>query len=85
MSNQLICSITRELSRQHRFGFTFQDVVGEFPDVNPVYLTWILSEMVQKGILKIIFRNNYHIFPFNADPETSAPDGHQVAKTIIQN
>ena len=32
-----------------------------------------------------ITRDNYHIIPLNADPETYAPDGHQVAKYIMQN
>jgi len=32
-----------------------------------------------------ITRDNYHIIPLNADPETYAPGGHQVAKYIMQN
>ncbi len=32
-----------------------------------------------------ITRGNYHIIPINADPETYVPDGHQVAKYLMQN
>ncbi len=60
MSIQLSRSIIRQLTRKNSFGFRFQDVVGEFPDVNPVYLARSLSEMVRKGILKKISRNTYH-------------------------
>ncbi len=67
MWNQLSRSIIRQLSGKNSFGFTFQDVVREFPDVNPVYLPRFLSEMVRKGILKKISRNNYHMIPFNAE------------------
>ncbi len=85
MSNQLIWSIIRQFSRKNRFGFTFQDVVGEFPEKNPVYLAKILSSMVQKDVLKKISRNIYHIIPSNADPETYAPDGRQVTKYLMQH
>ena len=32
-----------------------------------------------------IARGNYHIIPFNVDPETYVLDRHQVAKYIMQN
>ena len=85
MSSQLIWSIIRQFSSENRFGFTFGDVVGDFPEKNRIYLARILAEMVDKGMLKKISRDNYHIIPFNADPETYVPDGHQVAKYIMQN
>jgi hypothetical protein len=36
-------------------------------------------------MLKKITRDNYHIIPLNADPDTYVPDRHQVAKYIMQN
>lgn len=67
------------------FGFTFQDVARVFPEKNRVHLVRILAEMVNKGMLCKITRDNYHIIPINADPETYVPDGHQVAKYLMQN
>ncbi len=68
-------SIIKQFSSSNMFGFTFQDVAREFPGKNRVYLARILAEMVDKGMLCKIARGNYHIIPFNADPET--PDAHQ--------
>ena len=85
MSSQLSWSIIKQFSSRNMFGFTFQDVVREFPQKHPVYLSRILADMVDKGMLCKITRDNYHIIPFNADPETYVPDGHQVAKYIMQN
>jgi len=66
-------------------GFRSQDVVREFPEKNPVYLASMLAGMVDKGMLCKIARDNYHIIPLNADPETYVPDGLQVAKYLMQN
>ena len=60
-------------------------MVREFLEKNRVHLARILADMVDKGMLCKITRDNYHIIPLNADPETYAPDGHQVAKYIMQN
>ncbi len=65
------------------FGFTFQDVTREFPEMNRVYLARILAEMVDKGMLFKIARGNYHIIPFNADPETHVPEWHKVSEEMI--
>jgi predicted transcriptional regulator of viral defense system len=67
------------------FGFTFQDVARAFPEKNRVHLARILAEMVNNGMLCKITRGNYHIIPVNADPQNYAPDGHQVAKYLMQN
>lgn len=85
MSSQLSWSVIKQFSSRNMFGFTFQDVVREFPEKNRIHLARILANMVEKGMLYKITRNNYHIIPFNADPETYVPDGHQVAKYIMQN
>ena len=57
----------------------------EFSEKHHVYLSRILADMVHKGMLYKITRDNYHIIPFNADPETYVPDGYQVIKYIMQN
>ena len=85
MSSQLSWSIIKQFSCRNMFGFTFQDVAREFPEKNRVYLSRILADMVEKGMLYKITRDHYHIIPFNADPETYVPDAHQVAKYLMQN
>ncbi len=44
----------------------------EFPEKNCVHLARILADMVEKGMLCKITRDNYHIIPFNADPAVLA-------------
>ena len=85
MSNQLSWSIIKQFSSRNMFGFRFQDVVREFPEKHPVYLARILADMVDKGMLCKITRDIYHIIPLNANPVSYTPDGHQVAKYLMQN
>ncbi len=85
MSSQLSWIIIKQFSSRNMLGFTFQDVAREFPEKNRVHLARILADMVDKGMLCKIARDNYHIIPFNADPDTYVPDRHQVAKYIMQN
>jgi dsRNA-specific ribonuclease len=47
----------QQFSGRNTFGFTIQDVVGEFPQKDSVYLTRILVNMVDKGILCKIARD----------------------------
>jgi predicted transcriptional regulator of viral defense system len=67
------------------YGITFKDVTREFPETNPTHLAWTLSEMVKSGMLYKVARNNYHIIPQNADPESYVPDANQVAKCLMKN
>jgi len=85
MSSRLSWNIIKHFSSRNMFGFTIQDVAVAFPENSRVHLARILAEMVNKGMLCKITRDNYHIIPFNADPETYVPDRHQVAKYIMQN
>ncbi len=85
MSSQLNWNIIKQFSGKNMFGFTFQDVVREFPEKNLVHLARTIAGMVDKGMLYKIAWNNYQIIPLNADPETYVPDRHQVAKYIMQN
>ncbi|MEN8156634.1 MAG: type IV toxin-antitoxin system AbiEi family antitoxin [Bacteroidota bacterium] len=85
MNSQLSWSIIKQFSGRNMLGFTFQDVARDFPEKNRVYLARLLADMVDKRMLYKIARDNYHIIPLNADPETYVPHGHQVAKYIMQN
>ncbi len=85
MSSQLSWTILKQFASRNSFGFTFQGVVKEFPEKNRVHLSRILADMVDKGMLYKIARDNYHIVPFNVDVETYSPDAHQVAKYLMQN
>ena len=85
MSSQLSWTIIKQFSSRNMFGFTLQDIARAFPEKNRVHLARILTEMVNKGMLCKITRGNYHIIPVNADPQNYAPDGHQVAKYLMQN
>jgi predicted transcriptional regulator of viral defense system len=78
-------NIIKHFSSKNMFGFTFQDVARAFPEKNRVHLARILAEMVNKGMLSKITRGHYHIIPINADPQTYVPNGHQVAKYLMQN
>ncbi len=85
MKSQLKWKIIKQFSSRGQLGFTFKDVVREFPDKNSVYLSRALASMVDQGMLYKITRGIYHIIPLDADPETYVPDGLQVAKYIMQN
>ena len=63
MNSQLSWKIVKQFSSRNAFGFTLQDVVREFPEKNRVYLARILIDMVDKGMLCKISRNNYLIIP----------------------
>ena len=85
MSKQLKWSIIRHFSQKNTYGISLKDVTREFPQTNPSHLAWTLSEMVKSGMLYKVSRNNYHIIPHNADPESYVPDAHQVAKCLMGN
>jgi len=61
MSSPLNWSIIKRFSGRNMPGFTLQDVAGEFPGKNRVYLANVLAEMVDLGMLCKISRNIYHI------------------------
>jgi predicted transcriptional regulator of viral defense system len=78
-------NIIKKFSSSNTLGFTLQDVSREFPEKNRVHLARILADMVDKGMLCKITRGIYHIIPVHSDPQTYVPEGHQVAKYIMQN
>jgi predicted transcriptional regulator of viral defense system len=85
MSIQLRWSIIKEFSGGNTLSFTFQDVEKLFPKKNRIFLAKVLAEMVENGLIGKVARNNYHIIPFNADPETYKPNELQVAKYLMSN
>ncbi len=80
MNSSLSWRIIRHFSQKKTFGFTLQDVVGEFPGYNRDYLARMLARMVKEKFLCKISRSIYHIIPQVADPECYRPDPLQVAK-----
>jgi hypothetical protein len=48
LSSQLSWNIFKQFSSRNMLGFTFQDVVREFPEKNRVHLARILADMVDK-------------------------------------
>ncbi len=84
MANQLNWDIIKQFSSKNKLGFSFQDVVKEFPEKNIAYLSRVLNAMVRKGMLYKIARDNYHIIPLSADPGSYVPDSHLVAKYLMQ-
>ena len=85
MSSQLKWSIIKRFLSKNSFGFSFQDVVRNFPEKDPSHLARTLTDMVGRGMLSKITRDTYLIIPPQADPETYVPDGLQVAKYIMRN
>lgn len=83
MNSHISWSIIKRFSVRKTFGFTFQDLVKEFPGMNPVHLARILSDMVDKGMLCKLPRNTFHIIPLHADPDTYVPDSPRVIKYIM--
>jgi predicted transcriptional regulator of viral defense system len=85
MKKHLSWNILKRFSMRNEPGFTLQDVSREFPGKKTVYLAKVLAEMVSMGMLCKIARNNYHIIPLNADPETYVPDSILIAKQLMHN
>ncbi len=85
MRNILIWDIIKRFSGANKDCFTFQDVLEEYPDVNKIYLSRVLSGMVEKGMLIKLVRNLYCIVPQGADSQKYIPDWHLVAKYLMRS
>lgn len=83
MNSQLSWRILNRLACINRMGFSFQDLVKEFPDNNPQHLRRVLSKMIEDGMIKRIMRNRYHIVPLQPDRDNYVPDPFQVAKYMM--
>jgi len=84
MRNIVSWDIIKRFSGSDQDCFTFQDVLFEYPDVNKIYLSRVLSGMVEKGMLIKLSRNLYYIVPPSADPQKYIPDWHLVAKYLMR-
>lgn len=76
--------IIRKFSGNDQDCFTFQDVFMEYPDKDKVYLSKVLSGMIEKGMLIKLSRNIYHTVPSGEDASTYIPDWHLVAKYLMK-
>lgn len=85
MRNIISWDIIKKFSGADQYCFTFQDVVLEYPNANRIYLSRILSGMVEKGMLIKLNRNLYYIVPSSADPKKYIPDWHLVAKYLMKS
>ena len=84
MKNLASWDIIKRFSGADQDCFTFQDVILAFPDANRIYLSRVLSGMVEKGMLIKLNRSLYHIVPSSADPKKFIPDWHLVAKYLMK-
>lgn len=84
MRSEFSWNIIKKFSGNDQDCFTFQDVVAEYPDTDKIYLSKVLSGMIEKGMLIKLRRNLYHIVPSSADANTYIPDWHLVAKYLMK-
>ena len=78
-------NIIKQFSSKSKFGFRKQDVIREYPEKHPAYLSSVLAKMVEEGMLGKLSRDHFHIIPVNKEPETYVPDRQQIAKYIMQD
>jgi len=84
MKNEFSWDIIKKFSGNDQVCFTFQDIVTTYPDTDKIYLSKVLSGMMEKGMLIKLSRNLYHIVPSSAESNTYIPDWHLVAKYLMQ-
>ena len=84
MKKKFDWDIIRKFSGNDQDCFSFPDVVNEYPESDKIYLSKILSAMLEKGMLIKISRSVYHIVPSSEDSETYIPDWHLVAKYFMK-
>jgi predicted transcriptional regulator of viral defense system len=76
-------AIIKRFSVKNKNCFRYQDVLREFPEKDPSYLSKVINAMVSKGMLLKVFRDVYYIIPLSANPENYIPESFQVAKGIM--
>jgi len=84
MRNELSWNIIKKFSSDDLDCFSYQDVVKEYSSIDKIYLSKVLSRMVDNGMLIKLSRGLYYIVPTNADAENYIPDWHLVAKYIMK-
>ena len=83
MGNRFSWDIIKKFSGEGREFFSYQDVVEAYPDKDKIYLSKVLSKMLDRGGLIKLGRGLYHIVPTSADAAHYLPDWHLVAKYIM--
>lgn len=84
MRSELSWDIIKRFSGNDQDCFSYQDIVKEYANKDNIYLSKVLSGMVDKGMLIKLSRGIYHIVPISADAENYIPDWHLVAKYIMK-
>lgn len=84
MRSELSWDIIKRFSGDNQDCFSYKDVVKEYSSKDNIYLSKVLSGMVDKGMLIKLSRGMYHIVPTSADAENYIPDWHLVAKYIMK-
>ena len=83
MKGNLSWNILKKFSGEDQEFFTYQDVVDGFPNTDKIYLSKVLSSMVEKGMLIKLNRNLYNIVPTSSDAQNYIPDWHIAAKHLM--
>jgi len=76
--------IIKKFSASNRICFGYKEVLAEYPDKDPGYLSKALADMVRMGMLMKLYRDVYHVIPLNADPRTYSPDSRLVARCVMK-
>lgn len=84
MRSEFSWDIIRKFSGNDQDCFNFQDIIKEYPDTDKIYLSKVLSGMIDKGMLIKLSRNLYHIVPSSEDSSSYIPDWHLVAKYLMK-
>ena len=84
MRSEYSWDIIKKFSGNDQDCFNFQDVMEEYPDTDKIYLSKVLSGMIDKGMLIKLSRNIYHIVPSSEDSSSYIPDWHLVAKYLMK-
>ena len=84
MRSEFSWDIIKRFSGNDQDCFTFGDIVVKYPDTDKIYLSKVLSGMIEKGMLIKLSRNIYHIVPSNEDSSSYIPDWHLVAKYLMK-
>lgn len=85
MKTELSWDIIKKQSGNNQDCFSYQDILQEYVEKSPIYLSKVLSRMVDKGMLIKLNRGLYHIVPIGSDAKTYIPDWHLVAKYIMKD
>ncbi|MCF6360509.1 MAG: hypothetical protein L3J29_07080 [Cyclobacteriaceae bacterium] len=84
MKNNLSWKILKTFSSIDQDCFTTQDVIKKFEGTDKIYLSKVLSIMVNTGMLIKLNKGLYYIVPPSADAKNYIPDWHLVAKYLMQ-